>query len=536
MSRALVRRRLFWRIRLFQGLLASLLASASASAGPPDANPSNTEPAPAPGPALFAVPAQGSVPFTAPPTDPGLRPLPIDLPTALRLANARAIDIAAATARLRIAFASLDQAKALWLPTVTFGADYFRHDGRVQNSAGVVSDSDYSSTLLGVGSGPGATAIISFNDAFFAPLAARQVLRARQADLQAAANDSMLATTDAYFTTQQARGELAGALDATRRAVELVRRTDQLAAGLVPPVEAVRARAELARRRQAELLARERWRVSAAELLRVLRLNPGTLVDPVEPPQLRVDLVRLDMSVDELIPVGLTLRPELASQQALVQASLQLLRQERLRPLVPSLLLRGASTNPTGTFGAGVFGGGMDSSLNNYSARLDVDVQLLWQLDNLGFGNRARIRSREAEREQAMIALFRVQDIVAAEISQAYAQAQLSAERVVLAEQGVRLAVESAEKNLAGVGQTRRAGDLVVLVIRPQEAVASVQALAQAYIDYYGAVADANRAQFRLYRALGNPAQLLIGCPAPTPCAASPPLAPTIAPAVSGTP
>jgi hypothetical protein len=36
-----------------------------------------------------------------------------------------------------------------------------------------------------------------------------------------------------------------------------------------------------------------------------------------------------------------------------------------------------------------------------------------------------------------------------------------------------------------------------------------VQALAQAYIDYYGAVADANRAQFRLYRALGQPAQHL---------------------------
>jgi hypothetical protein len=29
--------------------------------------------------------------------------------------------------------------------------------------------------------------------------------------------------------------------------------------------------------------------------------------------------------------------------------------------------------------------------------------------------------------------------------------------------------------------------------------------LAQSYADYYTAVADANRAQFRLYRALGQP-------------------------------
>ena len=41
------------------------------------------------------------------------------------------------------------------------------------------------------------------------------------------------------------------------------------------------------------------------------------------------------------------------------------------------------------------------------------------------------------------------------------------------------------------------------------EAVVAVQALNKAYYHYFGAVADYNRAQFRLYRALGNPAQAL---------------------------
>jgi hypothetical protein len=40
--------------------------------------------------------------------------------------------------------------------------------------------------------------------------------------------------------------------------------------------------------------------------------------------------------------------------------------------------------------------------------------------------------------------------------------------------------------------------------------VAAVQALDQAYRDYFGAVADANRAQFRLYRALGHPAACVL--------------------------
>jgi len=39
--------------------------------------------------------------------------------------------------------------------------------------------------------------------------------------------------------------------------------------------------------------------------------------------------------------------------------------------------------------------------------------------------------------------------------------------------------------------------------------VAAIQAMAQANADYYGAIGDSNRAQFRLYRALGQPAECL---------------------------
>ncbi|HZY86617.1 MAG TPA: TolC family protein [Gemmataceae bacterium] len=459
-------------------------------------------------------------PFEAPAPEPGLRPLPINLPTALKLAGARAIDVAAASARLQVAAAQLNQAQVLWLPTVTVGGDYFRHDGRIQDVQGNVFDTSKGSLMFGAGSGIGPAAVLSINDALFAPLAARQVVRAREADLRAAANDTVVAVTQAYFDVQQARGELAGAAESTRRADELVRRTEALAQGLVPPLEYVRAQAELARRQEAELFARERWRVAGAELLRVLRLDPAAQVEPLEPPSLRVELVRLDGPVDDLIGVALTNRPELAAQQALVQASLQLLRQERLRPLVPSVLLRGASTTVTGTLMGGVFGGGLNGSLNNFAPRLDADVQLLWQLDNLGFGNRARVGQRKAENWQATVELFRLQDRVAAEAAQAFARAQLAARRAAVTERGLRYAAQSAEMNLAGLSQTRRAGDLVLLVIRPQEVVAAVQALAQAYAAYYGAVADSNRAQFQLYRALGQPAELLL--PGAVPPAAAP--------------
>ena len=96
-----------------------------------------------------------------------------------------------------------------------------------------------------------------------------------------------------------------------------------------------------------------------------------------------------------------------------------------------------------------------------------------------------------------------------AEVAQAHAQLSRATKRLKIAEEGVENAVATAEKNLQGLGQTKRLGEQLVLVFRPQEAVASVTALDQSYRDYYQAVADHNRAQFRLYRALGHPGQAI---------------------------
>src|SRR5262249_8818395 len=159
------------------------------------------------------------------------------------------------------------------------------------------------------------------------------------------------------------RGELAGAIAAAAKADDLTQRAARLAESLVPTLEVARTRTEAARRRQAIHAARERWRTASAELARVLRLDSGALVEPLEPPALRLALIERERCVDELIPIALVNRPELASRQALVRATLERLRQERLRPLLPSVLLRGAATNPAGTLAGGYFGGGRNSFL-----------------------------------------------------------------------------------------------------------------------------------------------------------------------------
>jgi hypothetical protein len=88
--------------------------------------------------------------------------------------------------------------------------------------------------------------------------------------------------------------------------------------------------------------------------------------------------------------------------------------------------------------------------------------------------------------------------------------------RVVETDEGVRQAIESADKNFIGLRETTRpVGPLLQLVIRPQEVVAAIIALYTAYEQYAAAVTDYNTAQFELYRALGQPAQWVTLRPPP---------------------
>lgn len=183
----------------------------------------------------------------------------------------------------------------------------------------------------------------------------------------------------------------------------------------------------------------------------------------------------------------------------------------------------------------GVFGSDVNGHANPWSGRNDVNVELLWQLRNLGFGDRAAVRERRAEQERAVIELFRVQDRVAAEVAQAHDRLASAAVRMGEAEYGLKEAEVNYAGNIRGVAETNRFGDLLVLVTRPQEAVAALQQLGRAYDNYYLAASDYNRAQFQLYGALGFPARILacnssLGDVRPVDTTRPPPMPPVCAP------
>ncbi len=431
---------------------------------------------------------------------------PINLASALQLGGVRPLDIAAATTSVEQAMGLLLQAKALKLPNLNGGVDYYRHDGNNQNLfSGRAFQKD--TNALFVGGGPSFN--VGLTDIIFAPLAARRVVESRKADVQSARNNSVYNVAQAYFSLQEVRGRLGGVEVTSAKADQLVNLTRRLAPGLVAPFEYNRALTESLSLRQDLENARRDWRLASARLAEVLLLDQTLVFEPVEPPFLRLSLVNEACTIESLFPIAQAIRPELASQKNLLAASNQFFRREKVRPFLPNLIIFSpGTTSAGGLLPSGSFTAGGNSAIGNSHPRSDYAVGAVWQLQGLGFGNGGLVKQRRGERDSVSVELTRIVYRVNSEVSQALARAQTAKARIPLAEEELRQAIESADKNFIGLRETSRpAGDILRLVVRPQEVVAAIIALNTAYQQYYLAVNDSNLAQFELYRALGQPAQ-----------------------------
>jgi len=461
------------------------------------------------------------------PLVPGQVVRPIDLPSALRLAGAGDLDIAIARERVSLALAELQQARVQWLPSIYVGPNWIRHDGQLQTVQGQIQTISKSSLFLGATaaagssvSGPvpaggpaqvsGLTSILRFSDAIFEPLAARQAVGARRAGIQVATNDALLGVAEAYMDLQQAAGRLAIAREAAANADTLASLTASYArSGAGLDADDRRAVTERDRQRKNVEVAVGELEVASAELVRRVRLDPRLVVAPVEPPESVLRLVPDGCPIDDLITAGLRNRPELAEAQTLVQATLTRLRQAKLRPFIPSLAFR---------YSGGGFGGGPNSAFGNFNARSDADVNLYWELQNLGFADRAIAKQRAAQNRTATLELLKVQDRVASEVVRAEKQRVAASRQMEEAGRALPEAEASLALNLTNI----RRGAGLPGATRPIEVVQPIQALAQARADYLDAVLAYNRAQFRLQRALGRP-------PAVAPPSAPAPAAPGVA-------
>ncbi|WP_406695831.1 TolC family protein [Singulisphaera sp. Ch08] len=470
-----------------------------------------------------AASADSKIPvvMTAPVIPPPIQTFPVDLTTALRLAEIENPEIAEARQRILEATALRQAAYALMLPTLNGGLSYHGHDGNLQRSGGHTLAVSQQQVYVGGGTFPTASNPVAIpavtiashlTDAIFEPLAARQNVTRAQFAAMATANSVLLDVSTLYFDLVGAEASLQLRRETEAESNEVARLTAAYAKsgqGFVSDADRAATLSTLIHRAVEQ--SEEEVAVASARLSRRLHLDPVVRVHPIVPRVEPIALIDASSSVEELVRVALQGRPEMGARAAAVGIAETRLHQEIARPWLPTVWLG---------FGGGVMGGGSNivpPSVGNFAGRTDFDVRLFWTFQNLGLGNLAIQKQRRASIGQAIGDQSRMINSIRREVAASKALVMTTRERI----DATRHQLETSEEGfLADLDRLRNT------VGRPIELTNSLELLAQARIDHVRAIIENNRAQLRLFVSLGSPPPLDRPASDPLPPApvASPPL------------
>jgi outer membrane protein TolC len=446
------------------------------------------------------VSVQGKTPDTQQPKPAPNAEQPIDLATALRLAGVENPTIALAEEAVRARLAERMLARALLFPTLDVGMNYRLHHGNYLTARGVVTDINIQSFYGGFGADakgsgtvavPGLRLVGHLADALYAPQAAQQKVVQSRFDATATRNVVLLEVGVRYLALVEAQASLAAHRQSLQEFEEIERLTANFAeAKQGRESDAQRARSETLLLRAEAQRTSEDLGVAAAELARLLALDPAITLRGVDvvPPVLEV--VDKNYSVQQLFDQALAYHPEIVARSADVAFQEIRWRQERMRPWLPVIAVG---------FSAGEFGGsGPDtkSRLGNFVPRTDFDVIAVWSLQNLGAGNRAIQNIARSELELAQIERARVIDRIHRDIVEAHTLTQTRRQEMELARRRVVTSQRAFAQDLT------RARNLKAL---PIEVLSSARQLAAARQDLVRAMIGYSQTQLQLYAALGNP-------------------------------
>lgn len=428
---------------------------------------------------------------------PGVNVIELNLPTALSLVGGSQPVVGLAQWRVQQAYAKLDQASALWLPSIRAGFSFHRHDGNYQASDGSIVDVNRNSFQYGLGNGatgagttpqPGIVSQFHFAEAIYEPKVRRKTAWAAGHAAVATQNQQMLRVAVAYTQLLRAYQEvhiLEQALDRTASLQGLTQNFAESGQGLQADADRLQTEAVMVESRL--ISARENVDVASADLAQALSIDATQTILPMDASVVPLEFVTEQYEAASLVGTGLATRPELKESQALVSAAVERLKQVKHMPLIPSVVLGYSNSG---------FGGGLGNDLADVRNRYDLDAQMVWEVRNMGFGEKARRREASAQIQQAKYENLRMMDNIANDITTAHAKVLHRAEQIQLMQNATTTATNSYQRN---VDRIRDGAGL------PLEALQSLQALEQVNLRLLNITADYNNAQFELQWALGWP-------------------------------
>ena len=240
---------------------------------------------------------------------------PIDLSSALRLAERQNPIIGEARARIGEALARLQRARVELLPMLNAGVDYSAHTGVLQRSAGTIIGISRQMLYFGGGTGttaqgtietPAVSIVESLADALYDPLVAHQRLHQARFDASATANSILLEVTRYYLELLGATARLQADRQSAKEAEELMRITERFArTGEGRPADFHRAQTEWRIRRGEARRSEEAVAVAAARLSRRLHMDPSIRIHPNANVLEILALVDLNSELESLVQTAL---------------------------------------------------------------------------------------------------------------------------------------------------------------------------------------------------------------------------------------
>jgi outer membrane protein TolC len=257
-------------------------------------------------------------------------------------------------------------------------------------------------------------------------------------------------------------------------------------AGIAFKGDALRVKVQQQRDAIALRRTEENVRLASAKLVQILHLDPIIELMPRDASVVPLSIVSGKESLGDLVSQALAARPETQQGAALVSAAQHAKNGAIYGPLIPSV---------GGQAFFGGLGGGMDSETGHFGESEDYMALLSWRVGPGGLFDFGNIHARQARLRGAASTADKVIDQVANEVVASRARVQSLADQIATAKQSLSDAAEALrlaqERKEFGVG--------VVL-----ETILAQQELSRVRNDYVNIVADYDKTQYALLRALGR--------------------------------
>ncbi len=407
----------------------------------------------------------------------------IDLPTVLRLAHAQNLDVQMAREKLAEARADNESASLKFFPWLTAGIAYRRHDGQIQSTEGDILTVNKQSYA------PGAALVGQWDlgDAIYQKLAAKQLETAADHALEAQRQDTVELAARGYFDLSFAQAATGVAQEAVRISTNYEAQLQAaVAAGIALKGDQLRATVQAERNRLALRQADEQTRTAAARLAQTLHLDPAVelVARDVEPAPL--SLVETNVALSTLLTRAQLSRPELKQGQALAEAVRDNKNGTVYGPLIPSI---GAQA-----FGGGL-GGGRNGDTGSFGPQEDYAIGIGWRIGPGGLFDFSRQRAAKARLSSARIGTEKIRDEISRQVVEAFNRLQSQADQISTARRGLAAADEA-------LRLARQRQEFAVAIVL--ENILAEQDLTRARTDYLLAIAEFNKSQYALSKAVGG--------------------------------